>query len=229
MQRTQTHIQSMWHFEPLSELALQRYSIDEQGNFVFNDENSGDDIAFVLDLMELYSGLDAFRSERFERYSIFTILEYLERTHSFYESRLLPKMEQAIHSVKRLFPDHEIANILDAFFSNYRNELLEHIDLEETHLFTYARRLAHGGLIRDYSVAEFQAVHTQEVEDSLDKVINYIESDFPEVARSFAYRSFKTILRQFRLDLEIHHLIEEEVFLEKLLNLENEKNMYPFQ
>lgn len=229
MQNTKSHIQSMSHFEPLSELALQRYSMDESGNLIFNDPNAIDDIDFVLDLMELYSGLGAFRAERFKRYSIFTILEYLERTHILYENNLLPKLELAIHSVKRIFPDHNITIILDEFFNNYQHELLKHIDLEETHLFPYVRRLAQGGSIRDYSVAEFQAVHTHEVEDALDKVINYIESNFPEVARSFAYRSFKIILQQFRIDLEIHHLMEEKVFLDKLLEIENEKSIHPFQ
>ncbi|GAB5538387.1 MAG: hypothetical protein Salg2KO_04900 [Salibacteraceae bacterium] len=229
MNRTATSIKNMYHFEPLSELALQRYAITPNGEVEFNDgEISEEDVEFVLEVMELYSGLDGFRAERFNVYSIYTILEYLERTHAFYEATLLPKLEQAIHGIKKLFPDHIINDVLTRFFNDYRSDLLRHIETEESRLFPYARRLAHGGNARDYSVEAFEANHTHEVEDSLDKVINVIETNYPEVARSFAYRSFKIMLEQFRLDLEIHHLIEEEVFLNMLRLLEDEKHL-PFQ
>ncbi|MEZ4722397.1 MAG: hypothetical protein R2813_11045 [Flavobacteriales bacterium] len=229
MNRTVNSIRSMYHFEPLSELALQRYSISPEGTVEFRDGELGeDDVEFVLEVMELYTGLDTFRAERFMVYSIFTVLEYLERTHSFYESTLLPKLDQGIHGIKKLFPDHPISEILDAFFKKYRAELLKHIDLEETKLFPYARRIAQGGKAGDYSTLAFNDVHSHEVEDSLDRVVNIIETDYPEVARSFAYRSFKNLLEQFRLDLEIHHLIEEEVFIVMVRMLEDEE-AYPFQ
>ena len=230
MQHTISSLRSMYHFEPLSELAFQRYAINPKGEFEFNDDElSSQEVDFVLEVMELYSGLDQFRADRFLTYSIMTILEYLERTHAFYEATLLPKMEQAIVGIKKLFPDHQIAIVLDSFFKNYRNELLEHIDLEEARLFPYARRLAHGTGVRDYSVEDFEQAHTHEVEDSLDKVINIIETDHPEVSRSFAYRSFKNLLEQFRIDLEIHHLMEEEVFLNMLVTLEKDGKVFPFQ
>jgi len=229
MNRTVTAIRNMYHFEPLSELALQRYAITPEGTVEFNDGEIGEeDVEFVLELMELYSGLDAFRAERFNVYSIYSILEYLERTHAFYESALLPKLEQAIHGIEKLFPDHPINKVLSGFFNQYRNDLLSHIDVEESRLFPYARRLAHGGSARDYSVKEFENTHTHDVEDSLDRVINLIETNYSEVSRSFAYRSFKNMLEQFRLDIEIHHLIEEEVFLNMLRLLEDEERM-PFQ
>ena len=101
--------------------------------------------------------------------------------------------------------------------------------MEEPKLFPYARRLAHGGGARDFSVADFHDMHSHEVEDSLDKIINEIETNHPEVARSFAYRAFHTILQQFRLDLEIHHHIEEKVFIEMLTLLEEEQDSLPFQ
>ncbi|MCO4807187.1 hypothetical protein N8004_00615 [Salibacteraceae bacterium] len=230
MPRTIHTIRSMFHFEPLSELALQRYAINSDGSVDFKGGDNGElEVDFILELMELYTGLDNFQAERFSQYSISTILEYLERTHAFYESTLLPKIEQSIIGIKKLFPDHPISGVLESFFQSYRKELLSHIDMEETKLFPYARRLAHGGGARDFSVADFHDMHSHEVEDSLDKIINEIETNHPEVARSFAYRAFHTILQQFRLDLEIHHHIEEKVFIEMLTLLEEEQDSLPFQ
>lgn len=223
-------IKALYHFEPLSELALQRYAISPEGLTIEHYDPNGDrDVEFVLELMELYSDVNTFDEKAFARHSLFAILEYLERTHLFYEMSLLPKLEQAIIGVKRLFPDHPISDLLDIFFLNYKNELLEHIDLEERELFPYARRLSHGGSSRDYSVSVFQSVHDHGVEDALDQILTVVENDYPEVARSFAYRTFRNLLEQFRLDLHIHHLIEDKVFLQKLLALEQNTNKYPFQ
>lgn len=230
MQQTLSSIKSLHHFEPLSELALQRYSMSAEGDAVFHDGDTGLlDIQFVLQLMELYSDIRQFDPKAFGQFSLSTVLEYLERTHAFYEVSLLPRMEQSIRSINQLFPEHAIAQVLAAFFKNYRNELFEHIELEESQLFPYARRLAHGGAGRDYSVAEFRAVHDHHIEDSLHRVIDLMETDHPEVTRSFAYRTFKNLLEQFRLDLSVHHLIEERVLLQKLVEMEQTAGGYPFQ
>jgi len=207
-----------------------RYSINAEGRIEFLDGKRGEtDVEFVVDLMGLYSGSTAFDQTKFQAHSLATVMEYLERTHTFYENVLLPKMEIAIYGILKLFPDHVIADVLNAFFGSYKNNLIEHIELEETRLFPYARRLSQGGAANDYSVADFEQAHDHEVEFALDKVIEMIEKDYAEVSRSFAYRNFKQLLLQFRLDLDIHHLIEEKVFLLKLRQLESNQEIHPFQ
>lgn len=230
MQRTITSIQSMYHFEPLSELALIRYSISQPDfKFEFESEDGKRQVDFVLKLMELYSNPEAFNSDEFDEFSLHLILEYLERTHDFYLVTMLPKMEQAILGIVKLFPDHTITKLLNQFFLNYKRELEEHIAMEEQLLFPYARTLAQGGSQGSYSVGDFQNEHSMQVEDALVELVVLLEHDFPEVVRSFAYRSFKNLLEQFQLDIHIHHLIEEEVFLNKLEELEKRPNGFPFQ
>ncbi len=116
MQSTLSSIQSLYHFEPLSELALMRYSINAEGRIEFLDGKRGEtDVEFVVDLMGLYSGSTAFDQTKFQAHSLATVMEYLERTHTFYENVLLPKMEIAIYGILKLFPDHVIADVLNAF------------------------------------------------------------------------------------------------------------------
>ena len=212
------------HLEPLTELALKRYTLSEvDGGYKLEalQETAVKDVQFIVDLINVYSDPESFKTDVFESYSMSIILDYLKKTHAFYTDRLLPKMEMAVKSLQDTFEDHPIAQVLDRFFTHYRNEFLEHIELEERRLFPYASTLYDGLISYDYSVQEFTSHHNHDLEDHLQDVLYMIESEFPEVARSFAYRSFSILLEQFRADLRIHHLIEEHVFLLKVKNLES--------
>ena len=195
MQHTISSLRSMYHFEPLSELALQRYAINPKGEVEFNDDElSSQEVDFVLEVMELYSGLDQFRADRFLTYSMMTMSSNIwkEPTLSM-RLHFFQKWSRLSLASKSFFPIIKLRLYWIHFSRITEMNLLEHIDLEEARLFPYARRLAHGTGVRDYSVEDFEQAHTHEVEDSLDKVINIIETDHPEVARSFAYRSFKNL------------------------------------
>ncbi|NQV53358.1 MAG: hypothetical protein HQ500_09255 [Flavobacteriales bacterium] len=211
------------HLEPLTELALRRYTLREvNGELTFDalGENAVKDVQFVVDLINFYTEPKAAQIGQFKQYSLGVIMDYLRRTHEFYSLRMLPRMEMAIQSIQQTFSDHPIVGILDHFYKNYQNELLEHIELEENRLFPYAEELYDGKFSSDYSIKEFVRHHNHNIEDHLQDVLKLIEEDYPEVSRSFAYRSFKLLLNQFKADLKIHHLIEESIFLPKVLMLE---------
>ena len=110
--------------------------------------------------------------------------------------------------------------MLEHFFHRYRNELLEHIELEESKLFAYATALTEGERRSDYSVSTFMLQHDHAIESDLIKIIPLVETEYPEVGHSFSFRAFKTLLGQLGADLKVHHLIEERVFLSKVLQLE---------
>lgn len=210
------------HLDPVASLALKRYvSLEEEKDFLDRASGEMDNEKFVLDLIRLYTD-HAYDLRAFDHYSLSEILDYLKRTHSFYSNRMLPKIEMAISNVVRHFPDHPISAVLEHFFNRYRNELLEHIELEESKLFPYATSLYDGMRRKDYSVSAFMLQHDHSIESDLIKIIPLIETEYPEVARSFSFRAFRTLLDQLGTDLKVHHMIEERVFLAKLLQLEKQ-------
>lgn len=155
-------------------------------------------------------------------FSLTTILEYLVQTHAYYRGVLMPKMQMAIWSFSKNFPNHPASEVLKLFYFNYQNELLEHIELEENKLFPYVAKLQKGEVDASYSVKQFRVAHSHEIEYQLDAVLATIKDRFPEVTTAFSFRTFEHLLHQFSNDLAIHHAIEEQVFIRKVTDLELE-------
>ena len=212
------------HFEPITALALERYALvfeEEEWKFKSKDQSSLKDLDFVVDLAALYEAPTVHNFGELNNYSFSIILDYLRRTHHFYIHTLLPKMEMTVRQLQRSFEGHPVVYVLGHFYQNYQNELLEHIELEESRLFPYAEALYDGKPSKVvYSLADFKMHHNHDMEDHLQDMLIVLEDQFPEVCESFAYRSFNHLLNAFRDDLQVHHMIEEDIFLMKVETLE---------
>ena len=177
--------------------------------------------ALQNELVQLAYHVDSFDANQFANYSMSLILHYLKESHDYYSEYYLPKMELAIASLKHSLPDSHAVYVLELFYSGYKNEFLEHIELEERKLFPYAESLLNGESSINYCVALFEEQHDHEIEDQLESVVSLIQNEYPEVTVDFAFRSFENLLDSFRLDIEIHHRIEEHVFLKRIKDLES--------
>lgn len=213
------------HLEPLTHIVLNRYmthEVHDELTFDALDCESIKDIQFVLDLINFCVDPSERSVNKFEKYSIGVLLDYLRKTHEMYVTRMLPRMEMTVQSVQQAFPEHPVVSILNHFYQHFQNELMEHIELEENRLFPYAEALYDGKFRGGYSVKEFTRQHNHNIEDQVEHVMHLIANEFPAISASFAYRSFKHLLDEFRADLDVHHLIEEQVFLMKIKNLEDD-------
>lgn len=175
--------------------------------------------AFKQDLA-LYFDENCIDKPELEKFGVATILEYLIQTHSFYRDILMPKMQMAIWSFDKNFPDHPASEVLKLFYFNYQNELLEHIDLEESKLFPYVENLQKGKVDISYSVKQFRQEHNHEIEDQLEAVVETMKEKYPEITSELAFRTFEHLLALFSKDLAVHHYIEEQIFVKKVASLE---------
>lgn len=205
-------------FDPLFEMALGRFGLNAGGVELRN--MGEDEVVFVVRLMAVYDHPESFDPSNFRAFSISTLLEYLERTHIYYETKMLPALEQATEAMAGHFPEHSVCIALRDHFIEFRKDLQRHIRSEEMDLFPYARRLGHGGTPRDYSTAAFVNDHDHRLEMLLTELSEIIANGHPRVADSMAYRTFSRVMKHFLRDLHIHHRMEEEVLVPKLQTLE---------
>jgi len=185
---------------------------------------------FFMEILSAFEKAKAFSPERFMHFSFDTLLDYLQRTHIFYQEKRLFEIEQSIHQlVWNHQEDNPVVVLLQNFFRNFRVELNEHIRLEEEKLFPYLKSLQDYTssfkkmeipFRHQFSIQNFISLHDDHVESSLALIREKILLQNPETTLSFPYKMLLNQMETFEIDLYIHGLIEDEVLLPKGKTLE---------
>jgi regulator of cell morphogenesis and NO signaling len=192
----------------------------------------GVDNEFITSLLRSFEE-KTFSAADFEPYRIGLIVDYIQRTHSFYLQKKLPEIAQSILLLSGHYEsNHPILMILQTFFHRYCQELTTHINEEERLLLPYIVKLNNATLApwhfseyilagQQYSIAEFLKDH-HDTEDELKDIRETIRLYQPPTTNESLYRILLTQLQTFEQDLHVHARIEEEVLIPKALKLEAE-------
>lgn len=181
--------------------------------------------SFLKELALTFEAIENFEIENFKSVSIPILLDYLQKTHTYYQSYYFSKIEQSIDTLKSVYHEAEdLLDLLTVFFNDYRIDISEHIAEEEEKLFPYITEMicipsSHLKSKRKYSINSFLKHHNDDNENTLVQVINMIKQRYPDAG----FSPLNILLRQIELfekDLRIHHRIEEEILLPKALRLE---------
>lgn len=210
---------------------MQRYQLDPLPN-AHPPMQPGVDNEFITALLRSFEER-TFTAADFEPYRIGLIIDYIQRTHSFYLQKKLPEIAQSILLLSGHYEsNHPILLILQTFFHRYCQELTTHIQEEERLLLPYIVKLNNAGLApyhfseyvlagQQYSIAEFLKDH-HDTEDELKDIRETIRLYQPPTTNESLYRILLTQLQTFEQDLHVHARIEEEVLIPKALKLESE-------
>ncbi|MEN7547915.1 hypothetical protein AAG747_08345 [Rapidithrix thailandica] len=221
---------------PFVEMAIARYNPTTQNLnctvSLFCDHHDID-AAFFIQLMDAFADVkNNFHPKNFEAFSIPLILDYLQKTHSFYLNKRLLEIEQSISNLAQIFhPSHALIKVLIDFFKQYENDLINHIEDEEIHLFPYISDLYkvyyEGGAsaigeLNDstYRLDVFETHHDDEIERQISLVSQIIMHYDPELQNSLNFKILLTQLQAFEDDLHIHGLLEDHVLIPKARKLE---------
>ncbi|MTI31368.1 hypothetical protein [Xanthovirga aplysinae] len=188
------------------------------------------DLNFLLEVLNAFETPKTFSPKRFLSFSFDTLLDYLQRTHIFYQEKRLFEIEQSIlQLVIGHQRDNPVVLLLQNFFRNFSVELSEHIQLEEEKLFPYLKSLHDYSTSfekmeipfkHQFSIQNFISLHDDEVESSLSLIREKILLQNPETTLSFPYKVLLHQMESFEIDLHLHGLIEDEVLLPKGRELE---------
>lgn len=175
---------------------------------------------FFLDLLNLYRDSEQFKIESFLNYDFKVILDYLRKTHISFLTKRLPEIELTINNlVGHYSDDSPFLHLLNQFYINYKTNLISHIEEEERFLFPIAEKISKG-TVSDEVIAKtlqkFEEEHNHYLETAIIDLCEALGKFESKLTEPSLFRVLKSQLDNFKLDLTIHHLIEESVLIKKM-------------
>lgn len=151
------------------------------------------------------------------------IVNYLKNTHEYYKTEVLPKVTEQIKSITENNKDLTFI-LIERFFEEYKQEVLKHLEYEETKVFPYALDLiSYNNITIDYKIKNYKN-HHQDIETKLLDLKNLLIKHLPEKNDQVFRRNLLFELFRFEKDLRIHTIIEENILITAIENLENNKS-----
>lgn len=206
-------------------LVLERFEInlglqDKTISEVCNENNVNHNVFFAI--ANLHKDINSLTSVNFNDEDIVGIIAYLKKSHEYYITETLPEISQKI---KTLCENHNelVFILIERFFSEYKNEVNNHLKYEEKIVYPYSLSLLILNNYPDkYSIAEYK-YHHDDIETKLDDLKNLLIKHLPEKNDQKFRRTILFDLFRFEKDLKIHTVIEEKILIPYIENIENKR------
>ena len=194
----------------------------------------GVNLEFFLVIINSFHDPEFFPEEHLRSFPLAVILDYIRNSHNHYLNYKLPQIESYI---KRLVaeagePNKKHFELIEKFFSEYKEEVITHIQDEENRIFPYITSIdklynqqqvnpEHRKLIRENTISVFASEHTN-MEDKLFDLKNIMIKYMPPVKDYSLYNMLLFELFRLEKDLRDHARIEDNVMVPKVQLIENE-------
>jgi len=176
---------------------------------------------FFLAIINTFHNSDYFPEKELMSFSPILIIDYLKKTHQYYLDYTLPKLENILDNLLNGCPHYcDEMKMIEAFYKKYKNELLIHLQYEDTNVFPYVINLINTQNKSGYSIHEFEKEHTnidEKLKDLQNLIIKYIEPSY----NVNDCNDFLMSLNRFEKDLKDHARIEDKILVQQVIELEN--------
>ncbi|MCE5345708.1 MAG: hemerythrin domain-containing protein [Bacteroidales bacterium] len=180
--------------------------------------------ALFLSIINLYNGFIPEQSEKLNKGCIETIIRFLKNSHNYYLEEKIPDIQNLIRS---LFVANDIIEIrlIEKFFTEYSNEVKDHLSYEDNIAFPYFYSLLgipgqRPSELNGFSAQEYKDHHT-DIESKLTELKTLLIKYIPLKNSPAIKRKLLTSLFELEYDLTIHSRIEELVLIPLIKKLEN--------
>ncbi|MDR1180503.1 MAG: hemerythrin domain-containing protein [Bacteroidales bacterium] len=139
------------------------------------------------------------------------LIDYLHASHIYYLEDKISSIEKQL---KELYSKDEkrYGEMIERFFSEYKNEVVNHFSYEENTVFPYIRNLLKQNTKVNYHINQFEKNHSN-IEDKLTDLINILIKYLPENERNKEKENALFNIFLFTKDLSKHILIENKVLV----------------
>jgi regulator of cell morphogenesis and NO signaling len=101
---------------------------------------SGRDVKFTLGILNTFSAPDYLPKP--EDMDLYPLIDFLTKTHEFHKQVTIPRLSALIDQMKQLMPQEKLLIVVEKYLNQYIENLLKHIDYEETEIFPLVRKRA---------------------------------------------------------------------------------------
>lgn len=179
-----------------------------------------------LTFANLYNGNKHKLSFSFSFNNTNSILDYLKNNHKYYLKEIYPSILSTIKKVANINKQKEV-EMLELFFIEYFNEVIEHLEYENKVVFPYILNLykqieskKYNPKDSDYSVKVYKDHHNnieEKLTDLKNLLIKYLPYDNDHTIR----RELLFKLFELEYDVNIHSKIEDSLLIPLVSNMED--------
>ena len=185
---------------------------------------------FFLTILNAYHDHQYFPKKHLQSFSATLLIDYLNKSHHYYLNEKIPVIESFIKKLGKNELDTETHILLKNFFSEYKQELINHIQNEENNVYPYVLMLekaieknkASSDLLKKmeaYSITDYEEDH-DDVEAKLFDLKNIIIKYLPTPGNDKLYFYLLKELFELENDLSDHSRIEDLILVPKVEAME---------
>ncbi len=153
------------------------------------------------------------------------ILDFLRKGHRYYMDIMVPNLASSLERMTAPCREHQ-RQMFWKFFSDYKEELLNHFSYEENVVFPYIEAMLNDENGGQYSIGEYEQNHSN-VQEKLDDLRNLITLYMPRECRPEDVSQLLGSLSALEMDLKKHTFIEDEVLIPAATQLEEKMAALP--
>jgi len=188
-------------------------------------------IDFFLEITNSYVDEEYIPQMELNSFPVSLIVQYLKKTHQYYLDEKIPEIERIMHMVIEAEKSSgDKFKLVENFFIEYKQELKNHIDREETKVHPYVLEIESAFLknkisnelyarIRNYSINDFASEHDN-VEEKLFDLKKIIIKYLPPCNSSGLCNTVLIELFRLEKDLNAHASLEDKVLIPKVSAME---------
>ena len=205
---------------------LQRYNFTNYNESLAQLEQKGEmDSAFLVELVDIFVSDENFNVSKLKSFPLTSILDYLKKTHLYYQDRKIPQMENLTSELARCM-NKNASEILHFFFLKFSTELTKHIEFEEKNVFPYIQDLIDGkkpeNARNSFRLSKFMQYHNDDIEQQLGEFRIHLNTTFSELKTELAFKHFCQHTENFEKDLKLHAAIEDDLLMPRALKIEQQ-------
>ena len=188
---------------------------------------------FFIEIVNAFSDKDYSPAKKLQTLPLDVTVNYLLKSHQYFNKIKLPLIEKLIRKLSWKDADNKKnKSILDKFFNQYREEVIEHTVHEEKEIYPFILEIEKNYkakkidqefaiVLKNKSVKDYADTH-DDLNSSLLDLKNIIIKYLPPADNSEVTQQILNEIFDLEKDMEDHTKIEDAVVVPVVLKMENE-------